>query len=277
MTRILSDRKEWSFLTSGNANLVFEYCGDDELYKGKVLRLRKASQAITTKEVYEFMTTVIAEILDHVVPTEIVRVNFKSEGALNDGYGLLLPNLLSGTQVIRMEKYFTVHEGHHLSILEIKPKWLTTTRLGCRNCAHHKYKHGTESTFCSKNLLRREGIDHIAKHIVDNKTTQIALQEYLLQDDNVFQQLRRLQRNDFNFDGIDSIDMISGEHCLQMTLRDVTVFLKVHNGRVTDVNITDVDPKSREKWVHWAKTGRILEELCYSSKVNCASTNILPS
>jgi hypothetical protein len=270
-TRRLICSEGWEFCAEGNANLIYRYVGIEDEYRDRLLRLRKESQTLTTKEVYDYMNRVILKIIGCAVNMELVEVDFKKEEALDDGHGLLMPYLLKDTEVMKKERYFTVHQGNEITVIEIKPKWLSKTKFGCRNCAHHRFKHGSEPQFCSRDLIRSDKVHHAVQLIVNNQAIQSVLEGYLLSEESIFKKLAQLQDHDLSFEDIDNEAMIENHHCLQMTLRDVTVFLKVNDSRVLDVVITDLDPKSRVKWSHWKHTEQSLINYYRSS---CRASNL---
>lgn len=265
MTRRLSKGDDWKFLAEGNANVIYMYVGQDECLKEMVLRLRKQDQSIDSQGVYRFIEEVIRPILDVVIPLELAEVCFVKEGTLSDGYGLLMPNLLVNTEVIRREKYFTVYRRQEVSVVEIKPKWLARSSLGCRNCAHYRCKHSQEPTFCSGHLVDTEKLHSAVKMVTEHSDTQNALLKYLEDEDNVFKRLKSLQTDKFSFEGISREEEVQEEHCLQMTLRDVTVFLAIKGKHVIETTIIDADPKSAKKWLHWIQTEKELHFLFYQN------------
>lgn len=255
--KILKHSEDWILLAKGNANYVYQYNGSDSSLSDKVLRLRMKNQTITTEQVYKFMTETMCHMLPEVVSVELVQVEFMKEGALNEGFGLLMPKILKNMENVKKGNYFAAYstELDDMSVLEIKPKWLIETSYGCRNCIHHRHKHGVEPLFCSRDLTDRRKIHDVSLKLAHHSTNvQIALEEYLLSENNVFHRIMKLQDPEFTMNGIYSLRDVTEDHCLQMTLRDVTVFLRFDGSSFIEAVVTDVDPKSPLKWDKWVKT-----------------------
>ncbi|KAH3669101.1 hypothetical protein WICMUC_005065 [Wickerhamomyces mucosus] len=251
MIKTFINPSEWVYFNRGNANVLYEYRGDNTNLKGKVLRLRLKDQQFDTNAVYEFKELKIKPLLDEVIDSEIVKVNFAINSALNDGYGLLMPNLVSNYQLIKTEKYYKVFQrkdGTERFLLELKPKWLQGTEKGCRNCAQHLSKHGEFAQFCVLGLLNEYFLENTIKSFYDHEQFSEPFIKYFQKDNNILKKLKNLQRI-INFD-TDSIEEI----CLQMTLRDLSIFLESTPESVKKVTITDVDPKSPSKLTSWIRT-----------------------
>lgn len=260
----LTESIEWEFFNKGKANALFKYVGQEDHFKGKLLRLRLSDQVITTKEVFKYIELEIRPKLPETIECELVKVVFIASGALNDGYGLIIPNLLNeGSEVLKERRYFKTYKNKNLFILELKPKWLSQGSLGCRNCAQHRQKFGHYPEFCSLDLLDESKLSSAVSMITEDSDTQEALENYFERKDNVLQRLKILQQTDQKISGLTNESEITDSLSTAMTFRDVTIFLKIEKGLVYNVVVTDTDPKSRSKWKHWVSTENKLIENGY--------------
>lgn len=261
----LSNPDDWIFFAKGNANLVYKYIGINtpHLIKNRtLLRLRQKGQEYDTKIVYEF-TGKVRKDFPELITLTLARVTFQIEGGLNDGFGLLMENIIpDSAQIKQKTAYYTIYTYDHGLVVEIKPKWLRKTRYGCRNCAHHRYKHGDNADWCVLSLLGDS--DTIEKTLRNMHLPPKAcgpLTGYMESDDSVLKKLQRRQRP---LDELETLKeaQVNDELCYQMSLRDTTVFfnLKIEGQewKYSDVVMTDFDPKSSKKWRHWVSTERKL-------------------
>lgn len=255
MVQVLENGDDWVYFNKGNANVLYRYTGGSPHLKGRLLRLRLSTQEYTTQEVYESIEKNIRPLLDDVLPIELVEIKFHKKEALNEGYGLLLPNILpEGAQMIKRDRYFTVFQKEDTFVVEMKPKWLFRNEYGCRNCANHRYKYMEEPQFCLRSLLDGDQREKVIQLISEDPNVQVALREYFGKDSNVFQKLLKLQDPSVKLETLNSISEVTPHIWQQMTLRDISVFLTIQSSIVSTVQIVDVDPKSPSKWEKWKTT-----------------------
>lgn len=265
----LNDAKDWGYFNKGKANVLYKYIGNDQKLKKKLLRLRLSDQVITTSEVFRYINNKIKPLLPETIDCGLVKVEFNVDGALNDGFGLLVPNMLpEDAEVQQAENYFKTYKSSDSFILELKPKWLTNVDKKCRNCAHHKYKYGVDPKFCSLDLLEKTQLSLTVSLITNDFRIQAALYRYFTSDDNILLKLKNLQTIDQNVLDLDSEAEVTDQLCTVMTLRDVTVFLVVKDGVVINSVVTDTDPKSKSKWRHWVSTEKKLIDDGYYTRTN---------
>lgn len=265
----LNDAKDWGYFNKGKANVLYKYIGNDQKLKRKLLRLRLSDQVITTSEVFRYINNKIKPLLPETIDCGLVKVEFNVDGALNDGFGLLVPNMLpEDAEVEQAENYFKTYKSSDTFILELKPKWLTNVDKKCRNCAHHKYKFGVDSKFCSLDLLERTQLSMAVSLITNDYKIQAALHRYFTSDENILLKLKNLQTIDQNVIDLESESDVTDQFCTVMTLRDVTVFLVVKDGVVINSVVTDTDPKSKSKWKHWVSTEKKLIDDGYYTRTN---------
>lgn len=237
-------------------------------------------------------------------------------------YGLLIPNMVCGCHSkYNISKNFLLYIGHNMSketsetetkkpeinsvIFEIKPKWLYENKTRyCRTCLFNQLR-GFPRHFCPLDLLYPEtidrGIDDIFQQIPEHLLRQLIVdskipirelfKHFLMRSDNVFRQLKDLQK-------VDESDRIEHLTCeadvlqnlsLVMTLRDVGLLLKfekydktndIHNSQnnvgnlitvenhgkfLSTCNIYDLDLKSSLKYQHWIDVENKLQDIYNSS------------
>lgn len=265
----LNDAKDWGYFNKGKANVLYKYIGNDQKLKGKLLRLRLSDQVFTTLEVFQYINNKLKPLLPETIDCALVKVEFNVDDALNDGFGLLIPNMLpEDAEVEQAENYFKTYKSSDTFILELKPKWLTNINKKCRNCAHHKYKFGVDPKFCSLDLLEKTQLSMALSLITNDFKIQAALYNYFTSDDNILLKLEDLQTIDQNVLDLDSETGVTDQFCTVMTLRDVTVFIVVKDGVVINSVVTDTDPKSKSKWNHWVSTEKKLIDDGYYTRTN---------
>ncbi len=265
----LNDAKDWGYFNKGKANVLYKYIGNDQKLKGKLLRLRLSDQVFTTLEVFQYINNKLKPLLPETIDCALVKVEFNVDDALNDGFGLLIPNMLpEDAEVEQAENYFKTYKSSDTFILELKPKWLTNINKKCRNCAHHKYKFGVDPKFCSLDLLEKTQLSMALSLITNDFKIQAALYNYFTSDDNILLKLEDLQTIDQNVLDLDSETGVTDQFCTVMTLRDVTVFIVVKDGVVINSVVTDTDPKSKSKWKHWVSTEKKLIDDGYYTRTN---------
>lgn len=250
---------DWKFFKKGNANSIYKYVGESKEFSQKLLRLRLSNQKYDTKQVFEYIESKIRPILSETIKTELVIVKFHKEECMNDGFGLLIPNLFPfDSQIIKKDRYFQVYQSKNSVTLELKPKWLIMNPRGCRNCANHRHKYNEVANFCTLRLLDPNQLHYEIMEIFDDELLQSEYEKYFQSNDNILNKLRSLQ-NDITFE----VNSVADELKLQMSLRDVTVFIKFEDG-IFKSFVTDIDPKSLDKWQSWKiKEERLITEECY--------------
>lgn len=252
---ILKDPSSWIFHAKGNANILLKYAGTDPLLQGQLLRLRQSNEQYTTTQVYEHYRTIPDDLSKCRIRCQLVKVEFKKEECLNDGYGLLMPNLAVNSELIKKERYYSIFKKEEGYTLELKPKWLNSYHDGCRNCTMHKKKYKEEPTICTLDLIRQESIASCCQQMLNEPSFHIPLIEYFQQDSSILKQLKLLQKTiDFDHDRFDVI-------CYQMMLRDVTLFIEIKDRKVESVVITDLDPKWEGKVQEWRKKENKLKQI----------------
>jgi hypothetical protein len=256
---VLSDGQEWEFFKKGKANAVYRYNGNVSKYKDKLLRLRLSNQNIQTEQVHQFIDSKIRPLLADVIEMELVQVDFRKEKLLNDGFGLLMPaHFTEHSTIVKKDKYFQVFESQGRITLELKPKWLIKNKYGCRNCANHNYKHGELPSLCILSLLDENSIEDSLIKIFEDHSTRQKFSNYFKSKDSILHKLRDLQ-TEITLESLASEDEVDEKLSIQMTLRDVSIFLALHDGEFS-VAVTDVDPKSVSKWHKWKEHEMLLVE-----------------
>lgn len=244
---------DWVEYQRGGANALLSYVGGEERWKHKLLRLRLASQSIDTIAVYEYVESEIRPKLAEVVGMELVKVEFQVQGCLNEGYGLVLDNLVAPNSVlVKATNYLKLFRNDNCYTLELKPKWLHNFEpRNCRNCAHYWMKHGKRREFCSLDLLY--DCAKAVQAISHDPGVQKALLAYFSSPDNILVRLQRLQHSKPILSVSSEAD-VDKELITSMTLKDLTVFFSISGQTVQKVTVTDTDPKSVSKWQHWLTT-----------------------
>lgn len=207
-------------------------------------------------------------------------------------------------------KDFSTNNKIDLVIFEIKPKWLydNTSSNYCRTCLLNILK-GYSRHFCPLDLLYPETIDEgledifsvIPKELLTTieEINRIPLKQlfkiFLSNPNSVFQRLKEYQRINNKNDlikNLTSIDDVSQNLSLVMTLRDVGLFIKfekydkynnIHNSQnninnlitienygkfLLTCNIYDLDLKSKLKYKHWLDIEEKLQSIYNSSNPN---------
>ncbi|ODV70051.1 hypothetical protein HYPBUDRAFT_236835 [Hyphopichia burtonii NRRL Y-1933] len=205
---------------------------------------------------------------------------------------------------------FSTNNKIDLVIFEIKPKWLydNTSSNYCRTCLLNILK-GYSRHFCPLDLLYPETIDEgledifsvIPKELLTTieEINRIPLKQlfkiFLSNPNSVFQRLKEYQRINNKNDlikNLTSIDDVSQNLSLVMTLRDVGLFIKfekydkynnIHNSQnninnlitienygkfLLTCNIYDLDLKSKLKYKHWLDIEEKLQSIYNSSNPN---------
>ncbi|KAH3681915.1 hypothetical protein WICPIJ_007111 [Wickerhamomyces pijperi] len=257
----LSNAEDWKFYGKGNANIVYKYQGSDLTFHNKLLRLRQSNQIYNTRQIYIHYNNIPNQLSQHAIQLELVQVSFLKEGCLEtDQFGLLMPDLTQGHELVKKERYYSVFQSHETNswIFELKPKWLKQNEKGCRNCTMHvrKYKH--VPSFCSLDLLRTDSVLKCCQSLFNDPTFYLPLAYYLKTEKSILKTIESLQTDvDFDYDPVDAI-------CLQMMLRDLTIFINIRNSRVQNVTITDMDPKWEGKLQEWRMKEKKLNSSMYT-------------
>lgn len=252
---------DWLYFAEGNANVLFMYNGPLEYMKGKLLRIRKRSDAEdynSTLNLYKFMQErceVLLPLL--IVPHELVSLkpsflrqlsNRHTELKLDEPFGLLVSNVVYGPYEKQiLSKHSSLYVTKPIDnmetgasvILELKPKWLQyANSLYCRTCLVSQAR-GYERHFCPLDLISPDRIDHaivdimsrVDPHIEESSRIPLSslFRAYLMETNNVFRTLYEIQQTRHSADLLENIkskDDVLDDLLMMMTLRDVGVFLK---------------------------------------------------
>lgn len=259
---------EWMFFAKGAANILFKYIGSNNYLKHKLLRLRlqkDKSEYISTCELYDFIDLKCKKLFpQQIIDAQLVVLTSEFVSALDpqnnnlmlsEHYGLLIPNILSGTyDKHHLSKYCSLYFGSSkvreedsrnvdTVILELKPKWLYDNISNyCRTCLLNQLK-GYERHFCPLDLLYPETIDNAINDIISKIPDQTInkieeenkiplsslLKVYITDKENVFLKLKQYQQVENEGDlimNLKSQNDVLEKLSLIMTLRDVGLFIK---------------------------------------------------
>ncbi|RLV96176.1 Inositol-pentakisphosphate 2-kinase [Spathaspora sp. JA1] len=290
----ISSPNDWEYFAKGAANVLFKYTGSNAFLTSKLLRLRiSKSNLIPTEILYKFLELKCKPIFqDNLIECEFVRISDEFVQQLqspveigNDLGGLLLPNMLSGDfSSLNLSKWFQLHYdiGIKQVILEIKPKWLYKCVSNyCRTCSLSQMR-GYARHFCpldfvyDPDCLIDDLFSRVPEDILEVIESRVVcirtlLKEYLCQQDNIFQQLAKLQEIKTSRDVIENLTCandVSDSLSFIMTLRDVGVFLKFQPNHPITCKIYDLDLKPNEKYSHWVKVEQNLQPYYNSTNEN---------
>lgn len=294
----------------------------------RVRLLKDDDQYISTCELYDFIELKCKHLFpQQIIDIQLIVLTFEfvnqldSNGnklMLTERYGLLIPNIVDGDYTKQfLSKNCHLYIGNASGtkqanavdsvIFEVKPKWLydNTSSNYCRTCLLNILR-GKKRHFCPLDLLYPETIDNgiddifsaIPQDILTNieEHNNIPLRQlfkiFLGNPSSVFQKLKEYQRINNKNDlikNLTSIDDVSQNLSLVMTLRDVGLFIKfekydkhnnIHNSHnnvnnivtvepygkfLLTCNIYDLDLKSKLKYRHWLDIEQQLQNIYNSS------------
>ncbi|AMD19240.1 HBR339Cp [Eremothecium sinecaudum] len=182
-----------------------------------------------------------------------------------------IPSLIptNSTKII-IDHYSSVHIAvDGIVSWELKPKWLYQSSEYCRNCTLCRIR-GNSCKHCYAKLLepgnQKKMVESIFEGIPVMRSFIEAAAEYFVRPDNILQVLYKVQRDiDSALQPIESASDVTPQHCLSMTLKDVSCFLFWHPGREIIPKVIDVDKKQPYRWTNWAAIESRIEE--FSEKV----------
>ncbi|GCF01387.1 inositol-pentakisphosphate 2-kinase [Zygosaccharomyces mellis] len=262
-------------IAEGGANILIDYGDPGWLYricKKFPESLKKCNQY--TSENCQFINEEIKPFLgDLLCPMELKSIPLHRIKLIKHYFVNLDDNeakLLKIKQLKGDSFRETLFHDHFTSIyrsstggilMEMKPKWLFSLLGYCRNCTHNIVK-GRKINYCYKVLLTN------AQHFRDIASNCNCLPmefvedmiQYFGESDNVLKILHDAQK-ELEAQQSDSVSFkeVSEKLLCCMTLRDVTCFLEWRPDLPIKVSVVDVDLKLKEKWAHWLKTHKELE------------------
>lgn len=291
---------EWEYVGCGAANVVFAYTGNEPTLKHKVVRVRLSKSIISTKEIYDYLHSVVFEQLkEYLVETRLFLVNenvlktfqnvlYHNSMAIKinnkESHVLILDNLfsfsLANYKTVELSKYHKLYIDKFEKdlIFEFKPKWLYDLpkhHNNCRNCLNAKIKNQAFICCHLKLLDSKSGVDHWCREIHSefaskcNSTLNLyeLLKDCLLKNYGIIQILFNLQNNiniHQKLRSLNNIEDIDDELQFNMTIRDVSMFLKLSCQKIY---ILDLDKKPRDKWEDWKKQESKFQDM-YSQNLN---------
>lgn len=231
-----------------------EHCGVPAQFRGKLLRLRKATAAdVSYKEIVQSFNTIVRplfkpeELIDqtlirlpegliqhcneqlHIAELHGLRPKKRHGGylCLNEPFGLLITDM-------------TTTDDPGATLAELKPKWLTqspsapATARRCRTCALREMKnhealklgHKEQRSFCPLDLVS-ERFENVlrATTFIKGCNDRARLARILFRNP-ILRNLQSLQKS-WQGVGLLGLPEQSRETSLDMTLRDCTMFIKV--------------------------------------------------
>lgn len=275
--------QEWNYIGSGSANVVLGYIGNNEDLKGMVVRLRLSKSHISTKEIYDYLNSAQFNELKRYIPKMTIH-KVGSHGILSfqsilddigmklsikptDEYVLLMRNIfqfpIQDYQRIELNKYykFFFHKTNKEIVFELKPKWLYNLPEGyktCRNCIIAQSK-GQSFIICHLKLLGNENTLSQWCEEINNELKKRGLQldlkeklqESLLENHDLFKRIASIQNRINIHERLESLNSetdVNDELCFAMTIRDLSILIKLNTG---ETYIVDLDKKSSKKWRSW--------------------------
>lgn len=279
--------EEWEYIASGSANSVFEYKGQNDKLKGKVLRLRLDGNEFTTLDIYKYLNSNLFDGLrEYMIQTTLLKIDNYSLAtftekkglklSLDEEYGLLLKNFykypIQEYQAISLNKYykFFIHQSKNEVVFEFKPKWLydiPNHHKTCRNCLNAMLK---EEKFinCHLKIIDKPSIDSWCEELQgeflkynENICITESLKKVLYKNHELIIKLYKLQNN---IDIHNQLLNLESEHDIteklqfNMTLRDISIFINLNT---EELSILDLDKKPKSKWRAWKKKETLLQDL----------------
>lgn len=273
-------------VSSGGANVLLRVPqgGDDVLYRCCVRYKSLHRNNELTIGNYRYISETVAPLLGQfLLSLELARLSVDEVQDVLQNYAVaeldddkvmsfkmrdLRPRHLYGDSPLFDDHFTKVYcdDLKQRILLEIKPKWLYRgDSQFCRNCTHNIVKK-RHIPYCYSLVV--DDPDHIATILnstgiiypTDFITTLI---RYFHRNDNVLKKLYELQESlekNTPLQSVSTINDVTPQLLLNMTLRDVTCFIG-WNGQdpnSLNVNLIDVDKKPIEKWEHWVQTHRKL-------------------
>lgn len=291
---------EWEYIGCGAANVVFAYIGTKENLRHKVARLRLNKSMISTKDIYNYLHSenfkpfqnYMVEIHLCLVKAQVLRRFQKVLDSENlsfriddkEDHVLILDNLFSSSlknyECFGLSKYHKlfVDKFENDIIFEFKPKWLYDLpkhHNNCRNCLNAKLKN-QEFISCHLKLLNSEhGIEEWCNEIHSEFSSKYnsdlnlyeLLKKCLLKNYELIHILFNLQKRiniHQKLESLGSIHDVDDELQFHMTIRDVSLFLKLSFQKIY---VLDLDKKPKDKWESWKKQ-EIKFQRMYSKNLN---------
>lgn len=287
------DDGSWEYTGAGAANVVFGYMGNNVQFKGKVIRLRLNKSDISTSEIYSYLTSSkFDKLKKYMVNIDMVDIsnkflyyiqnqldNQKKNLLLNmkERQCLIMDNIFSGSiskyKPIELSKYhkFFLNNIETEIIFEFKPKWLyqmPASHINCRNCLIARAK-GQEFIPCHLKLINdSNGIFEWCKEIANEFSTRSnssldiydLLKVCITKNYEILKLLYELQ-NSLDVHNallqLKSEEDVSTDLQFNMTLRDLSIFMKLNENKVY---LIDLDKKSSKKWKKWQAQEKQLEK-----------------
>lgn len=303
ITGVSLSNAEWEYIASGSANSVFSYIGEDEMFKGKVIRLRLTNSDICTKDILNYFQSPLFDTLRKYMVDSVMVFLLKDDFEkfqeqfnkkypyikldLKEKCGLLMNNIYSHRigeyDCIKLSKYHKifVHNFYDDILFELKPKWLyqmPRTHMNCRNCLNALQKK-QRFICCNLKLLdKKNGVDAWCEEIQDELMIQgykqlkiyDSLKKCIFSNYDLIESLYKLQNKIQIRDklaSLSSIEDVDEDLQFNMTIRDVSIFFKLHSG---EAFILDLDKKSAKKWKNWKSQEEKLEKLyTHELDLNC--------
>lgn len=298
-----SVEENWEYIGSGSANVVFAYRGNLERFKGKVVRLRLIGTDISTKEIFLYLAShAFDKLRSYMVDAVLFSIKKEtlaqfqryadSKGLSlkldpNENHCLIMNNIFSYSitsyESIELSKYhkFYINYLKNDVLFEFKPKWLyqlPETHRNCRNCLIARTK-GQKFIPCHLRLINsEEGVNTWCKDIQEEleKNSRetldvfVQLKESIIRNYELIESLYELQNNIEIHDRLlqlNSIKDVNEDLQLNMTLRDVSLFVKLNEKKIY---VLDLDKKSAKKWRKWKEQEEKLQSLYeQKSELNC--------
>lgn len=289
-----STENDWEYVGSGSANAVFAYKGSCVKFRGKVVRFRLVGTEVSTEEIFFYLqSSAFNSIRKYMVSASLLTIKqqticefqtlAKCKGLSikldpNETYCLIMKNILSHSlseyERIQLSKYhiFLVHKAEKEIVFEFKPKWLyqlPASHKNCRNCLIAKSK-GQEFVSCHLKLLKGEkGISEWCKELQEElgRRTQTnidifqSLKNCVIANYALILSLYELQNSIEIHDRLMQLTSeydVNEDLQLNMTLRDVSIFMSLSKG---EVFVLDLDKKSAKKWKKWKNQEQKLQGL----------------
>jgi inositol-pentakisphosphate 2-kinase len=288
---------ELTYLAEGAANIIYRLSSPRGIFSSQLLRLRKTlPSAQPNKAAYAYLAHTAFRLFPGslLVSTELIRIprevlERENERLLEREERGARPKKRCGLYLEKNEQYaFLVADMSARSprevMVEFKPKWVVQSPSApagarrCRNCALRLKKSGERHGFCPLDLASgdvervrravgyilpkeapkgfeiRKGTWELEKRELEEKVVQYLAKSELMPT------LAALQKR---LDPEGPLRSSMGKEFLDaMTVRDLTVFLRVDMDGGVECGVGDLDMKSKEngKEAYWRETERALIE-----------------